>query len=249
MQQLESLLKEQFGRQIALEEVSRNVYRVYAPFFHEDGDMYSIYLDDEENRILIRDFGNTLLRVSYTFDFDTPKKREILQNLVKSNYGSLTDGELSIETTIDMLPSAFFQFTQLVSKVSSMDILRREVVKSLFYENLDTFISSELKEFQIQKDYRPTRDNELVVDYYIPANKPLYLFGVNENTKASKTVISCLTFQKQRLSFRSLIIHENFNELSSFNRNQLTNAADKQYTSLEDFKSEGKDYINRETAS
>ncbi len=249
MQQLESLLKEQFGRQIALEEVSRNVYRVYAPFFHEDGDMYSIYLDEEENRILIRDFGNTLLRVSYTFDFDTPKKREILQNLVKSNYGSLTDGELSIETTIDMLPSAFFQFTQLVSKVSSMDILRREVVKSLFYENLDTFISSELKEFQIQKDYRPTRDNELVVDYYIPANKPLYLFGVNENTKASKTVISCLTFQKQRLSFRSLIIHENFNELSSFNRNQLTNAADKQYTSLEDFKSEGKDYINRETAS
>ena len=211
--------------------------------------MYSIYLDEEENRILIRDFGNTLLRVSYTFDFDTPKKREILQNLVKSNYGSLTDGELSIETTIDMLPSAFFQFTQLVSKVSSMDILRREVVKSLFYENLDTFISSELKEFQIQKDYRPTRDNELVVDYYIPANKPLYLFGVNENTKASKTVISCLTFQKQRLSFRSLIIHENFNELSSFNRNQLTNAADKQYTSLEDFKSEGKDYINRETAS
>lgn len=249
MQQLESLLKEQFGRQIALEEVSRNVYRVYAPFFHEDGDMYSIYLDEEENRILIRDFGNTLLRVSYAFDFDTPKKREILQNLVKSNYGSLTDGELSIETTIDMLPSAFFQFTQLVSKVSSMDILRREVVKSLFYENLDTFISSELKEFQIQKDYRPTRDNELVVDYYIPANKPLYLFGVNENTKASKTVISCLTFQKQRLSFRSLIIHENFNELSSFNRNQLTNAADKQYTSLEDFKSEGKDYINRETAS
>lgn len=77
----------------------------------------------------------------------------------------------------------------------------------------------------------------------------MFIFGVNENTKASKVVISCLSFQKQKIPFRSLIVHEDFDGLSSFYRNQITNMADKQFTSLDDFRTEGLDYISRELAS
>lgn len=246
----EMRVREQFGQQVSLEEISPNTWRIYAPYFHEDGDMFSIYLEQDENGSLrLRDFGNTLMRVSYTFDFDTPKKNDILISLVKSNYGQFHDGELTLETNPERLPYSIFQFAQLISKVSSLDILRREVVKSLFFDNLNDFVTNELSDYTIVKDFRPTNDKELVVDYLIRAPKPLYLFAVNENTKASKVVISCLTFQKQRVPFRSLIVHENFNDLSSFYRNQLTNAVDKQYTSLEDFQLEGKEYIERELAS
>lgn len=91
------------------------------------------------------------------------------------------------------------------------------------------------------------------MDYHIPikteGSKPLFVFGVNENTKASKVVISCLSFQKQKIPFRSLIVHEDFDGLSSFYRDQITNMADKQFTSLDDFRAEGIDYISRELAS
>lgn len=248
--ELIEIIHKQFGNLISLEEIETNVWRLYAPFFHEDGDMFSIYIQvDCNGHLVLRDFGNTLMRVSYTFNIDTPKKQDILSNIVKSNYGILDDGELILETDFDKLPQSILQYSQLISKVSNIDILRRETVKSLFYEYLDEYMATNLKKYNLIKNFAPTKDKQLVVDYKIPGTRPLFVFGVNENTKASKVVISCLNFQKQKLPFRSLIIHEDFGTLSSFYRNQITNAVDKQFTSLEDFKAEGLDYIERECAS
>ena len=47
---------------------------------------------------------------------------------------------------------------------------------------------------------------------------------------------------------RSLVINEDFDSLSGFNRKQLINTVDKQFTSLGDFKSLGEDYLEREIA-
>lgn len=246
-----NILQRQFGQLVSLELIKPNIMRVYAPFFHEDGDMISMYLDINEStgNIRIRDFGNTLMRVSYTFDIDSVNKQNILSNIVKSNYGTLDDGELVIDADMDNLANAIFQYSQLVAKVSNIDILRNEVVKSLFYDHLNDFIFDAFKKYNVTEKFAPTNDKELVVDYHLPAAKPLYIFGVNKDTKASKVVISCLTFQKQHIPFRSLIIHEDFNGLSAFNRNQITNAADKQFASLDDFKAEGIEYVERELVS
>lgn len=248
---IQERLQKEFGTQIALEEIAPNTMRIYAPFFHEDGDMFSMYLEiHNDSTILLRDFGNTLMRVSYTFEIDSQNKINVLNNIVKSNYGNYDDGELFISTTLDHLPQDIFQFSQLVAKVSSIDLLRRETIKSLFFERLDGFMSDQLKNYGYLQNYQPTRDKQLLVDYHIPSSasgiKPLFIFGVNENTKASKVVISCLSFQKQRVPFRSVIIHEDFESLSSFYRNQITNTADKQFTSLDEFQAEGTDYIARE---
>lgn len=243
-------LRKFYGQKIALEELEPNIMRIYAPFFHEDGDMLSMYLQiSPDGKLQIRDFGNTLMRLSYTFDVDTENRRSILSSIVESNYGNLDDGELLLDTDLDHLGQSIFQYSQIVAKVSNMDILRRETVRSMFNVYLAEYIDQELKKYYIQRNVAPTNDKQLVVDFQIGKEKPFYLFGVNENTKASKVVITCLTFQKQRIPFRSLIVHEDFNALSAFNRNQITNAADKQYTSLEDFKTEGIDYIERQIAS
>lgn len=239
---------------VSLEEVEPNVLRVYAPFFHEDGDMISMYLDTtpEGQSFLLRDFGNTLMRVSYSFDLDTENKRKILSSIVRSNNGTLNDGELQLQASIDTLPEAILHFSQLVAKVSSIDLLQRQVVKSMFYDYLQDFISSNLSQYRISQNDTPTKDKLLTVDYKIEGiqdARPIYIFGVNENAKASKVVISCLNFQKQKIPFRSLIVHDDFESLSSFNRSQITNAADKQYTSFDDFQKDGVDYISRELAS
>lgn len=248
--ELVQMLQEHFGQMITLEKTAPGISRIYAPFFHEDGDMISMYLQQSDNdHFTIRDFGNTLMRVSYTFDIDSENKRNILSSIIKSNHGKLDDGEIILEADYDSLAQAIFQYSQIVAKASNIDIIRRETIKSLFHEYLAEFVLGNLGKYGIQRNMSPTRDKQLVVDYCIGQKNPLFLFGVNENTKASKVVISCLTFQKQKIPFRSLIVHEDFDSLSTFYRNQITNAADKQYTSLDDFKGEGIDYIERQLVS
>lgn len=240
----------QFGNHFSIEPMDGNTYRIYAPFFHEDGDMYSIYLEDSPNGLLkIRDFGNTIMRLSYTYELDTKNKLDTLNNIVKSNDCIIEDFELILPTTLENLPQSIFKFSQLISKVSNIDIITKQIVKSKFYEYLNEFLLKEFKTYNIQKDVIPIQDPLLKVDYQIPAPKPIFIFGVNENTKASKVVISCLTFQKYKIPFRSLVVHEDFEGLTAFNRNQITNAADKQYVSLDDFKNEGVEFVQRELAS
>lgn len=117
--EVETLLQKNFGSLVSLEEVAPNVRRIYAPFFHEDGDMISMYLEQTGDSWVIRDFGNTLMRVSYTFDMESKNKLDILNGIVKSNYGRLENGELLISATMENLVQSIFQFTQLVAKVSN----------------------------------------------------------------------------------------------------------------------------------
>lgn len=243
---IQTSLQGAFGKKSGLEQIQKNIYRLYAPFFHEDGDMFSIYLEIKEDEIIIRDFGNTLMRVSYAFDISTPNKIKVLQNIVKSNFGELDDGELLIHTTGSQAQEAIYQYAQLISKVSNIDILSRETMKSMFFEYFNDFVMTQLKAYHIRSRAFPTNDHELVVDYEIPGSKPIYLFGVNNDAKASRVVISCLTFQKQRLPFRSVVVHENLSELTGFNRRQITNVADKQFYTLDDFREGGISYLERE---
>jgi len=243
------ILRQTLGDAVSLEPVRPQVNRLYAPFFHEDGDMLSIYLDECDGKLTLRDFGNTIMRVSYTFNMNSENKQSIFSEIVRKNYGELDNGELIIRSSPDRLINDVFQFTQIIAKVSSIDIIGRETVRSMFYDNLHDFIINSLKEYAIKRSTRPTKDEQLVVDYEIPGTRPIFLFGVNDNTKASRTTICCLNYQKRNMQFSSLIVYENMEDLTRFNRVQLTNASDKQYAYLDDFINEGSRYIARTLAS
>lgn len=251
---LESLITE--FKTLQFREKRLGLFKILVPFFYEDGDMYDLFVEEcpTNSRLLrISDHGLTLMKLSYNFDIDTPKKRDILESTISQNSCFFCDGMIYLDVLPRQLVTGIYQFAQVISKVNAMDMLSYDVVQSLFYEHLNSFMLENLKQYNFTKDFRPTKDNQLVVDYHIPTHtngtKPLFIFGVNENNKASKVVISCLSFQKQKIPFRSLIIHEDFDGLSSFYRNQITNMADKQFTSLDDFRAEGIEYISRELAS
>jgi len=243
-----TLLEKQFGSGVGIEEVNPNIYRVYAPFFHEDGDMLSMYIDLSSDNMVIRDFGNTLMRVAYTFDYESDNKRRILNDIVNSYNGILDNDEMLMRTDATNLAMTIYHFSQLVAKTSNIDILQRETVKSLFFDYLNDFVELNLTEYEIVRNTTPASDKLLLVDYEIKAPKPIYMFGVNGDSKASKTIISCLSFQREKIPFRSLIIHENFDNLSGFNKQQIINAADKQYYTFEGFRTDYKAYFEREIA-
>jgi len=248
-------LKQQFNGHVAFRERRPGVIQVLAPLFHEDGDMVDIFLDEPSNgsnRVVITDHGMTLMRLTYTFDLDTENKQRIFHRILSENRVSEKDGRLFIEAEPDRLYPAILQFAQTLAKVSSMQYFKREVIQSLFYEQLAEFIEERLSEFNPRTHVLPIPDHdEYEVDYQLDAGpRPIYLFGVKDNDKARLATISCLEFQRRRLQFKSVMVHQDFEGgLTRKDRTRITSAADKQFTSLDDFRENGMLFLERERAA
>ena len=227
------------------------LFKVLVPFFYEDGDMYDIFVEElpGKNMLRISDYGLTIMKLSYGFDIDTEHKQDVLNTIIMQNRAKIDDGIIFLDVLPRQLKLGINQFAQVISKVTNLDIISRELQKSMFPEMLHAFITQYLNDFKVTENFMPTSDRSLTVDYMIPARRPLFIYGVNENTKAAKVVISCLSFKTQNIPYRSLIIYEDMDKLSRFNRSQLTNIAQKQYFSLDGFKEQGVSYIKDEISA
>ena len=154
-----------------------------------------------------------------------------------------------METKPDGIYPALLQFAQTVAKVSNMQAFKREVVQNLFYEMLDDFIGSTLVRYRPQPNFLPIPDrDDLEVDWRIDVlPRPIFLYGVKDNAKARLAALYCLEFQRNHVPFRSAMVHEDFeNGLSRKDQSRITSAADKQFTSLADFKANAEQYFTRE---
>lgn len=245
------LLRAQFNNRIDLRPKRPGVLQLIAPLFHEDGDMIDIFLEEIGNgNIRVCDHGMTLMRLSYSFDLDTPNKERIFNKILSENRINESNGNLYIDTKPEALYPAILQFAQTVAKVSNMRLYRREVIQSLFYEMLQEFIEDKLVEYNPKPNVLPiTERDELEVDYQFNLKtRPIYLFGIKDAAKARLATISCLEFQKAKLNFIGFAVHENFDSLSRKDRNRITSAIDKQFVSLDDFKQNSEQVLKREAA-
>ena len=245
-------LRSEFNRHIAFREKRPGVVQVLAPLFHEDGDMIDLFLDMPKSTtapIRITDHGLTLMRLSYSYEVDTPTKRKVLDRMLSENGITEDRGRLCLETAPESLYPALLQFAQTVAKISKMQAFKREVVQNLFYEMLGDFITSSLVRYTPHADYVPIADrDDLEVDWQFEVRpRPIFLYGVKDNAKARLAALSCLEFQKRQIAFRSVVVHEDFESgLSRKDQTRITSAADKQFTSLADFQSNAEQYFSRE---
>lgn len=247
------LLSEQFNHQIAVRERRPGIYQLIAPLYHEDGDMIDIFLEQQNGGrppIRVCDHGMTLMRLSYSFDVDTPNKERILQQILSENRVHEENGNLFLETAPESLYPTVLQFAQTVAKVSNMQLYKREVIQSLFYEMLTEFIEASLTRYHPRPNTLPISDrDDLETDFQFDVSpRPIFLFGVKDSAKARLATISCLEFQRARIPFKSFIVHEDFEALSKKDRSRITSAADKQFISLDDFREHAEQVFEREVA-
>lgn len=249
---IRSNLSAQFNERLRMREKRPGIYQLYLPFYHEDGDMVEVYLDlrneVDESTIRICDFGMSLMRLSYSYEIDTPNKEKIFNRILHENGLCEEDGNIIFDTSVDTLYPSLMQYCQTVAKVSSMRQFKREVVESLFYEMLDEYVETNLTRFHPEKKVTPIAErDDLEVDYQLtPNGHPVYLFGVKDTSKARLVTIACLEFIRNRLPFKSFVVHEDFEKLSSKDKNRLTSACDKQFISLDDFRSNSEKFLERE---
>ena len=228
--------------------------QLIAPLLHEDGDMLDIYLCDSpfgDNFVRICDFGMTLMRLSYTFDVETPARRAILSSIMINNRIEDDSGNLYLDTASDKIYEGILQYSAAVHKICSMDYWNREMVRTAFYDDLSEFVTTELERFAPVADSSPLTEYPfLSVDWSLTRGKQnLYLFGVLNNDKAKSVAIALLEMQKAGLPYLGIVVHENIAAIGSREQQYLTNNADKQYTSLSEFSDRAVADINRLTAA
>jgi hypothetical protein len=247
------LLRQQFNGHIAFQERRPGIRQVLVPLFHEDGDMVDIFVDDPDpktNMYRISDHGMTLMRLTYAYELDTENKKRIFSRIVAENGIQEQDGRLYIDTEGEHLYPALLQFSQTVAKVSSMQFFKREVIQSLFYEELNQFIEERLVQYHPEAHALPIPSHdEYEVDYKFDVGpRPIYLFGVKDGDKARLSTISCLEFQRRHIRFKSVMVHQDFECITRKDRTRITSAADKQFPSLDDFRENGAQFFEREVS-
>jgi hypothetical protein len=243
-------LKQQFSNHFSLKEKRENIFQVFAPLYHPDGDMMDIFLTEapNANHIRITDFGLTLMRLSYSFDIDTPNKEKIFNRILAENSIQNENGILYMDVNPQYVYYGLLQFAQAISKVTNMRLYKREVIHSLFFEMLEDFIMTKLQKYNPVKKFYPIKDHEeYEVDYCFNHRKrPIYLFGVNNTANARLATICCQKFIAEKLNFTSLIVLESLDVISKKDQARLMSAADKQFPSLEDFQKHAEEYMERE---
>jgi len=252
MDQVLTLIKKQFNERITFREKRPGIMQIVAPFYHEDGDMYDIFIEQSPSgNYKISDFGLTLMHLSYSFDVNSETREKILARTLSEN-GLYVDekGNISLDAKPEYAYNAIMQYVQAISKISNMRLYKREVAKSEFFDKLTEFIESQLLKFHPFKNFHPiaSRD-DLSVDFKLGSGpRPLFLFGANSIPKARLITICCLEYLKGKIPFRSVVIHEDFESLNKNDRKRLTNVVDKQFTDLDDFRQDGMAFLEREAA-
>ena len=235
------LLQSQFNHRISLREKRPGIVQLFAPLYHEDGDMVDIFLDlphDGQDKVRVSDSGMTLMRLSYSFDMDTPITERLFRKILVENGVNEENGTLYIETEPRSLYPAVLQFAQTVAKVSNMRLYKREVIENLFYEMVDEFVQEQLRRFSPQPRFLPLPErDDLEVDYRFEMDsRAAFLFAVKDVSKARLSTIASLEFQRARLPWKNLVVHQDFEALPRKDRSRITSAADKQFISLDDFR-------------
>ena len=217
-----------------------NLFQVFAPYFHPDGDMMDIFIQitpDNDDSVIVCDCGLTLMRLSYDFNIDSDKKKSLLQTILNEHNAKNDKENICIETKPEFLIQGILSMTQVISKISSMSMYNRDIINSQFYEKIQAFIHTKLEKYNPIDNYVPLPSQDyLTVDYcFNVGNKPVFLFAVKTADKAKNAVISMLTFQKENIPFTGVVVHQSFDELSTKDKKLVMSAADKQFYDIQDF--------------
>ena len=78
--------------------------------------------------------------------------------------------------------------------------------------------------------------------------KPIYIMAVKDSLSALRATSLCLRVSNLGLKHTSIAVHDNTSSIAKRDQDALTNAVDKQYTSLIDFESQAESFISRQIA-
>jgi len=216
-----------------------NRYRVFTPFMFDDGDHLGVVLKREQDQWVLSDEGHTFMHLTYDLDerqFQQPTRTNIINNALEAFSVRDRDGELVLSIADDRYGDALYSFVQALLKIADVTFLSRERVRSTFMEDFRSFLTERIPGERVQFDWTDPQkdpDGKYEVDCRVNSmDTPLFVYALQNDDKVRDATISLLQFERWELTFRSLGIFENQEEINRKVLARFTDVCDRQFPSL-----------------
>lgn len=234
---LQKILSDGFQKEVFLIEKRPNLFQLFTPFTHPDGDMIDLYLSIEnKDNVKIHDMGMTLMRLSYDFDLETKTKRKLFNDILGNYQISEKDNCLFVIANKENIFPYVMQLIQVIIKITDINFLKREVVKSLFYEYFDKFMFDKFDKYFPLKDWYPSFDKEKLYPspYAITQDekKSICLFPIGSDDKCNEAIITVQHYESHGFKPETIAVFENQESISRKPVARLSNVFGKQFASL-----------------
>jgi hypothetical protein len=176
-----------------------------------------------------------------TYDIDEKEllkgtRQKLIDNALAVYRAQDRAGEIVLPVHNNQFGDALFSYIQALLKITDVSYLSRERVRSTFMDDFRTFISEKVPAQRYEFDWHdPNHDPQAkyTVDCRINRmHRPLFIYALPNDDHTRDATIAILQFEKWNLTFNTLAIFEEQEEISRKVLARFTDVCQKEFSSL-----------------
>lgn len=174
---------------LSLEMVGTQVAELTTPFLDHHNDHLQIYVNKSNGKLVLTDDGYVLNDLQASgFEFDTPRRRAILESTLNGFGVKLYKNDLRVEASAQNLGQRLHSLIQAMLALDDMYVISKPRVTGFFWEDVANFLTTKDVRYSANVKVSGKSGYDHHIDFMIPKSKQSperFLQAINTPTKST----------------------------------------------------------------